>query len=179
MVLILNDSEIIIKTKLNNCNVQHWTRDHLLFFCKPPRALFEWLELGNCDIDYFSFCHRQIQNFQILKQSEWYQNFCKSLPKSQRQKWLFKKYNKIGWSHSFILTNFDNFCRGLSKTLKYHLVMEKYWKLPLNSSKQFAKIVINMSWFVGKGDFWAKMKSWLNFVNFCFWKMDKIWANFW
>ncbi len=27
-------------------------------------------ETGNCDIDFFNFCHRQVQNFGILNQSK-------------------------------------------------------------------------------------------------------------
>ncbi len=31
--------------------------------------------MGNCDVDFFNFHHRQVWNCQILNQSKWDQNF--------------------------------------------------------------------------------------------------------
>ncbi len=43
-------------------------------------------EIGNCDIDFFNFCHRQVQNLGILNQSERDQNFAVNFQKHRKQK---------------------------------------------------------------------------------------------
>jgi hypothetical protein len=62
-------------------------------FCytKGTKMAVLMLELGNCDIDFFNFPHRQVQNFKILKfqtspketeivklESTWHMTYCLS-----------------------------------------------------------------------------------------------------
>jgi hypothetical protein len=42
--------------------------------------------IGNCDMDFFSFRHYQVQNFKILNQSEQDRNFAVNFQKHQKQK---------------------------------------------------------------------------------------------
>jgi hypothetical protein len=51
--------------------------------------------LGNCDIDFFNFCHHLVWNFKILNQSEWDQNFTVNFWKHRKAK---VKVHKVHWN---------------------------------------------------------------------------------
>ncbi len=52
-------------------------------------------KLGNCDIDFFNFCHHQVQNFLILNWSEQNQNFDVNFQNQQKQQQKLTKNIKI------------------------------------------------------------------------------------
>ncbi len=58
------------------------------------------IPLDNSDFDFFNFRHHQVQNFEILNQSERDQNFAANFQKHQKQKRKLTKYIEIeqNWS---------------------------------------------------------------------------------
>ncbi len=65
---------------------------------------------GNCNIVYFTFRHCQVQNFEILKQSERDWNFVVNFLKNQKQKQKLNKYIKTEQKWSILPWNFIKFC---------------------------------------------------------------------
>jgi hypothetical protein len=54
--------------------------------------------VGNCDINFFNFRHRQVWNFQILNWSERDQNFTVNVWNHWKQKWKLRKCNESEWN---------------------------------------------------------------------------------
>ncbi len=84
--------------------------------------------LGNSDIYFFNFHHRQVWNFQILNQSDRYQNFAVSFQNhwKWRQKWTnTMKVNEIKVLYCEVLLDVMKFCPVSFNFIKYHLVLEK------------------------------------------------------
>jgi hypothetical protein len=58
---------------------------------------------GNCDIDFFNFCHCQARTLKILNQSRKDQNVAVNFGNHQKQKGKLAKYNEIEQNQSIIL----------------------------------------------------------------------------
>ncbi len=67
------------------------------------------LELGNCNIDFFNFCHCQVWNFKILNQSERNQNFAINFWKHRKRKQKLTKYIETERKQTIIPQNFMKF----------------------------------------------------------------------
>jgi hypothetical protein len=63
-------------------------------------------ELGNWDIDFFNFRHRQVRNFKILNRSERDLKFAVNFRKHQKQKRNLTKYIETQWKQSIIPWNY-------------------------------------------------------------------------
>ncbi len=100
-------------------------------------------QLGNCDIDFFNFCHHKVQNFEILKIN---QNFAVIFWKYQKQKrtrvtpWKFHEMSLVLW-------NLINNCKIMQFLIKF-----------CESLKDLRKILLK---WLGKTVTYC-----LNFVNF-------------
>ncbi len=66
--------------------------------------------LNNCNIEFFTFRHCQVQNFEISNQSEQDQNFAVNFWKLQKWKQKLIKYIKIEVKCHEILSTFMKFC---------------------------------------------------------------------
>jgi hypothetical protein len=58
--------------------------------------------LGNCDIDFFIFRHRRVQNLKILSWSKCDRNYSEDFRNYRKRKQKLTKFNKIGQNQSFI-----------------------------------------------------------------------------
>ncbi len=114
-------------------------------------------KVGNCDIDFLNFCHRQVQNFKIWNLYEWNPNFgvifWKFWKQSQKSTKCFKmsqkpwviplKFHKM----SLISWNLVNYCKIMQFLVKFS-----------KSLKDLRKILLK---WLGK-----TVKYCLHFVNF-------------
>ncbi len=116
-----------------------------------------WL-VGNCDIDFFNFCHWKVRNFEISNQFERNRNFAVIFSKSQKQNWKFTKYFETSQKPrvtplkfhemSSVLWNLINYCKITQFLIKF-----------CKSLKDFRKILLK---WLGK-----TVKYCLNFINCC------------
>ncbi len=65
----------------------HFSSGHQELLSQGLSEAFE-KKLENCDIDFFNIRHCQVQNFKILNQSGWDQNFAVNFQKHQKQKYV-------------------------------------------------------------------------------------------
>ena len=65
-------------------------------------------QLGNCDIDFFNFRHRQVWNFKISNHFKRDWNFIVNFQKYRKQKRKSTKYIVSEWMQSFKTRNFVN-----------------------------------------------------------------------
>jgi hypothetical protein len=75
--------------------------------------------LGNCDIDFFNFCHRQLQNFPIWNHSKWGPNFAVNFWNHHRQKQKLTKCNESEQNKSITLWKFVRFHEILLDFMKF------------------------------------------------------------
>ncbi len=117
--------------------------------CKENEVLSK---LGNCDFDFFNFCHCQVWNFEILNQSKRNQNFAINFWKYQKQKRKSTKY--LASTKQSIIP--INFCAILLVSWNFVNFVKscKFCK----SLKDLRLILLK---WLGK-----TVKYWLNFINF-------------
>ncbi len=109
-------------------------------FLKTPIIPWRWRE-GNCNVDFFNFCHCQVLNFKISNQSTRDWNFAVNFWKHQKQK--ITKYNKIEYNQSNLTWNFIAFCNILLTFVKSHnfsFICVKSERYTLNLTKMTWKI---------------------------------------
>ena len=78
------------KPVCRQCNNMRYSKMRSNIFSSGLSAYF----LGNCDIDFFNFCHHQVWNFNISNQSKWDQNFAFNFQKHRKQTQKITKYAK-------------------------------------------------------------------------------------
>ncbi len=71
-----------------------------------PVAYLQTSIVGNCDIDFFNFCHRQVQNFEISNMFEQNQNFAVVFRKYRKQNQKSTKYIATEQKQSIITLKF-------------------------------------------------------------------------
>ncbi len=89
--------------------------------------------VGNCNIDFFNFCHRQYRSFQILNQLKQDWNFIVKFQNHRKGKQELSKYNEIEHNQIIMLWNFVT-CHVISLSfVKSHI----FWFNSVNVQKIF------------------------------------------
>ncbi len=114
--------------------------------------------VGKWDIEFFNFCHCQVQNFEISNMFKWNQNFAVIFRKYRKQNQKLTKYITTKQKQNIIpltfheillvLWNLVNFGKILQFLVKFSKSLKDLWKIMLK--------------WLGE-----TVKYWLNFNNFC------------
>ncbi len=114
------------------------------------------MPLGNCDIDFFNFCHCQVQNFDISNLFKQNRNFAVYFWKHRKRNWKSTKYIATEQKQCIIPIKFCEILLVLWNFVNFHKISQFLIKF-CKSLKHFRKILIK---WLGK-----RVKYWLNFAT--------------
>ncbi len=118
---------------------------------------FLHISVGNCDIDFFNFCHWKVWNFEILSLLERNRNFAVIFQKYQKRNRKSTKYFKTSQKPRVISLKFHEISLVSWNVVNYCKITQFLVKF-CKSLKDLRKILLNC---LGK-----TVKYCLNFINF-------------
>jgi hypothetical protein len=118
MTIVNDDSRVVNKLEASlTDDARVIIYDRHMFIVQVIAPILNFVQpigIGNCNIDFFNFRHRQYRSFQILNQLKQDWNFTVKFQNHRKWKQKLTKYNAIEQNQSIVMWNFVR-CRNFIK----------------------------------------------------------------